>query len=149
MPSSGSTIQRSPLLPGSSRALLAEDAVVRARGGEPRADQLLGGLVGRGHEVGRRALGLHVGGRPRVGLEQLRARLARDPLREREQALDATRRPVRRPVAGALELRGQREQHALAVGRPRRAGPTSGKPSPVKPAGTAAAGWPVWLNGAV
>ena len=56
VPSSGSITQRSSPSPGRA-TLLAEDRVIRAAIGEHASDRRLGGEIGLGHEIGRRALG--------------------------------------------------------------------------------------------
>ena len=137
MPSSGSTTQRRPELPASSAPSSPRKPSSGPRGRDARADQLLRRLVGRGDEVGRRALGLDLdrraartppaAGRPPRARRARRARAARRSRRRR--------RPVGGPVALALELGGDRQQHALAVAAARRAARSSGKPSPAKPGG--------------
>ena len=101
-------------------ALLPQHAVVRAGGGDPLADQVLGGVVGLGDEVGRRALGGDPQLRAVERLAQQRARLAGDGLGQRAQLAGASRRhrrTVRGPVAGALELGGERDEPRLGVRR--------------------------------
>ena len=66
-------------------ALLPQEAVAGPRGRDAPEDQLLRRLVGRGHEVGRRALGLDLDRRAGERLQQLGARLARHPRGELEQ----------------------------------------------------------------
>ena len=83
MPSSGSTTQRRPLLPGRSASSSPDDRVAGPRGGQAIADQPLGVLVDLGHEVGRRALGADGHGLA-VRRHELLAGLARDVARERE-----------------------------------------------------------------
>ena len=53
VPSSGSTTQRIPLVPCGVAALLPQHGVVGSRGGDPLADQVLGGMVGFRHQVSR------------------------------------------------------------------------------------------------
>ena len=150
VPSSGSTTQRSPVVPSLVAALLAQEAVARPRLGQALADQPLGGVVGLGDEVGRARLRGHVHERAGERVAQLVPRLARDRLGDLAQRRRLTAPPAaaRASRARGLELGGEREQRRLAVRRHDELGADSGKPSAVAPPGTDAAGWPVWLNGA-
>ena len=56
VPSTGSSTQRSPLVPAFSPIFLAQDSVVRPFALDDRADRALRALVGLGHRIEHRAL---------------------------------------------------------------------------------------------
>ena len=118
MPSSGSTIQRSPLEPASSPpSSPRKPSSGRAAGSRERISVLA--PPRRPPTRGRSACSWpRPARRAAERLQQLGARLAGDLLGELAQAHGAAGGPVVGPAALALELRGQREQRALAAGRP-------------------------------
>ena len=135
-----------PARAGRVRALLAEHAVVGPRGQQRLADQLLGGDVGGGDEIGRAALRLDVDRRarrtPRAAGRRPRARSARTRARS-----SFTASGIRSAHGRSCSICAASESSvASSSGRPT-SWTASGKPSGVKPIGTEAAGWPVWLNG--
>ena len=117
MPSSGSTTQRRPLLPARSPPSSPRIAVVGPRGGEPLADQPLGGVVGLGDEVGRARLGGHVHepGRRTPRAVAAPASRATDSAIARNRDHSAGRRSAQ--SARGLELCRQRQQRGLVVAR--------------------------------
>ena len=141
VPSSGSTIQRRPLVPAVSEPSSPEQPVVGARSEQAVADQPLGGDVGLRDEVGGAALRVD----PEVGLErlaQLRAGRPGDLLGELDHAATSGTRSAHGRSASIWAA--SESSVASSPGRPT-SWTASGKPSGVNPAGTEAAGWPVWL----
>jgi hypothetical protein len=119
--------------------------VVRAGGEQPLADQRLARRVGLGDEVGRRRLGLDLEVIARERHAQQGAGLAGGARRELEELAQAA-------IAGRCsgQSRARSSWAASESSSSSRSGATtsctvSGKPSAANPAGTAAAGWPVWL----
>ena len=122
VPSSGSTTQRMPLVPWVSPPSSPSTPSSGPRGGDPLADQVLGGMVGL---ADTRSVG--------VDLAEIRSSGPRKASRSSAPASRATdsasaaarwrsrscrhRRTVRGPVAGPLELGGERDEQRFAVGR--------------------------------
>ena len=146
MPSSGSTIQRSPLCRASSPPSSPSIAVVRParrRGGRGSAARP---RVGLGDEVGRAALGVTIRSSASNAARSC-APAARATASASARSCDHSAGARGPPTAGAASSWAASESSvASSPGRPTSC-TASGKPSSVKPAGTDAAGWPVWLNG--
>ena len=147
VPSSGSTIQRRPLLPETLPALLPHEPVLRPALAEQLADRALGRDVGFADEVGGRALAAHLAlGSPPDPLEQQRAGHARGLDGNREELVGlAHANAGGRCCAQGRSVSICAASESSVVSSPSR--PTictaRGSPSPPKPAGTETAGWPV------
>ena len=121
VPSSGSTTQRMPARARRVAALLAQHAVVGPRGGDALADQVLGGVVGLGDQVGRAC-----SWRSSAASGPRNASRSSAPASRATDSASARSSPVRHAatagrcaaqLAGLLELGGEREQPRLGVGR--------------------------------
>jgi hypothetical protein len=127
-------------------ALLPQDRVVGAPGGDELADRALGLDVGLGDQIGRRRLRLDLAHAVLVVAQQDLGRSARRRHRHVEELVVAHSGGRRSAQGRACSIWAASDSRvASSSGRPT-SWTASGRPAASKPAGTDAAGWPVTLK---